>query len=384
MLLPLGDSGMSSEQVAEPVAGGQVATGRLVSLDAFRGITILGMLLVNNVALDTATPKNLTHAPWNQGVNFADMVFPWFLFIVGVAIPYASASARRKGIPAWRQYFKALGRCVTLVLLGCLIDSSVVKRPVFDLGVLQLIGLSYFVAALLYAASASVRLVVAAALLLSYWALLRFVPVPGAGAGVFSESQNVVRYINDVYLRSYHLSGLVSVIPTSALVIIGSAIGDLLRNGKYAPIRKSLVLMAVGVALGFVGWAWNLDLPFNKPVWTPSYILFTAGWACAVLGALHLVIDMKGWRKWAFPLVIFGMNAIAAYVIPILAKMFILREWQWQMPDGSMLPIQQAYLYYLVVHTGKLAGGWLYTISYMLLWWLVILEFYRRKLFIRI
>jgi predicted acyltransferase len=368
---------------AQP-AGEQSATARLVSLDAFRGLTILGMLLVNNVALDTATPRNLTHAPWNQGVNFADMVFPWFLFIVGVAIPYAVASARRKGISTRRQYLKALGRCVTLVLIGCLIDSSIVKRPVFDLGVLQLIGLAYFFAAVLYAASAPIRLVVATALLLSHWALLRFVSVPGAGAGVFSESQNVVRYINDVYLRSYHLQGLVSVIPTSALVIIGSTLGDLLRSAKHPPIRKSFFLVAAGVAMGLVGWIWNLDLPFNKPVWTPSYILFTAGWASFLLGALHLTIDVKGWRKWAFPLVIFGMNAIVAYVLPILVKVFILREWLWQMPDGSMLPIQQAYLYYLVVHTSKIAGGWIYTISYMLFWWLVILEFYRRKLFIRI
>lgn len=374
---------MSVEQETS-VSNEKQGRGRLVSLDAFRGLTILGMLLVNNVALDTATPKSLMHAPWNRGVTFADMVFPWFLFIVGVAIPYAAASARRRGLPAWKMDLKALGRCATLVLIGCLIDSSVVKRPVFDLGVLQLIGLSYFVAALLYDLSVLRRLIIAAVLLLCHWALIRFVPVPGAGAGTFSENANVIKYINDVYLRSYHLNGLVSVVPTSALVIIGSVVGDFLRSEKYVPLRKSLYMMAAGVVIGLLGWIWNLDLPFNKPVWTPSYILFTAGWACLILGLLYLVIDVKGWRKWAFPLVVFGMNAIAAYVIPILVKVFILREWQWQAHNGAMLSIQQGCLRYLVVHLGMVRGGLVYTVSYIWVWWLVMLEFYRRKWFIKV
>src|SRR5437016_3794637 len=123
---------------------------RLASLDAFRGLAIVGMLLVNNVALDTATPRPLTHAPWNGGVYFADLVYPWFLLIVGVAIPFSAGAARAKGVPSWRYDLKIVGRAVTLLLLGCLIDSSTWKYPTFDLGVLQLIGLSYLVGALLY------------------------------------------------------------------------------------------------------------------------------------------------------------------------------------------------------------------------------------------
>src|SRR5437773_1550708 len=141
-------------------------------------MAILGMLLVNNIALDTATPRPLTHAPWNGGLYFADLVFPWFLLIVGVAIPFSAASARAKGVPSWRYDLKILTRVVTLFLLGCLIDSSTYRYPTFDLGVLQLIGLSYLMAALLYDLPLFRRLLVAAALLTTHWAAIRFLPIP--------------------------------------------------------------------------------------------------------------------------------------------------------------------------------------------------------------
>ena len=121
---------------------------RLLSLDAFRGLTIAGMLLVNNIALDSRTPAQLTHAPWNGGVRFADVIFPWFLLIVGVAVSYSAASAKKKELSFWRVDLKILGRVLALVFLGCLIDSSLAKRPVFDLNVLQLIGLAYGVASI--------------------------------------------------------------------------------------------------------------------------------------------------------------------------------------------------------------------------------------------
>ena len=129
-------------------SGGRAA--RLVSLDAFRGFAILGMLLVNNTVETPATPKHLTHAQWNQGVHFADFVAPWFLYIVGTAIPYAAASAKKRGMSNLQYGLKAAYRAVILVLLGLLVDSSVNHKPTIGLGVLQLIGLSYLAAALLY------------------------------------------------------------------------------------------------------------------------------------------------------------------------------------------------------------------------------------------
>lgn len=342
------------------------------------------MLLVNNIALDTATPSHLQHARWNNGVTFADMVFPWFLFIVGVAIPYAFASHKKKGLSTVRYYMRACNRMLALVFLGCLIDSSIAKTPLFDLGVLQLIGLAFFAAALLYSLPTVWRLVIAAAFLMAHWALIRFVPIPGVGSGVFSESQNIIKHINDVYLGAYHLSGLISVIPTSALVLIGTAVGDMLRRENIRPVRKVVYLLAGGLVLAGLGLLWNIDLPFNKPVWTPSYILFTAGWACGVLGVLYYMIDVLEWKAWAFPLVVYGSNAIVAYVLPIMVKVFVLWEWHWTCHNGSTLSIQTAFLRFFTMHTGKIAGGWLYTISYLAFWWLILLWLHHKRIYLRV
>jgi predicted acyltransferase len=317
-------------------------------------------------------------------VHFADLVFPWFLLIVGVAIPFAAAARRRRGVPRSEFYRRVLSRTVLLVLLGCLIDSSLVRRPLFGLGVLQLIGLAYLAGALLADLPLGLRLGTAAGLLLGHWAAIRFLPVPGMGAGMFTEDQNLIVYLNQVYLQPVQLKGLVSVVPTAALVLIGTVLGDLLRHEPGPPLRKVARLLAAGLGLMLIGGLWNLDLPFNKPVWTASYICYAAGWGALVLGLFYLLIDHCGWRAWAFPLVVFGANAIVAYVAPILVKIHILQEWHWTMPDGSTLSLQQALLQYFIGQAGRIPGGWLYTFCYILCWWLVLFWMYRRQLFLRV
>lgn len=357
---------------------------RLVSLDAFRGLTIFGMLLVNNIMLDEATPRHFRHAAWNEGLNFADLVFPWFILIVGVAIPYAVASHRRKGLPLWKYDLKVLSRAVTLVLLGCLIDSSIYRRPIFDLNVLQLIGLAYLVAALLYELPVSRRIIIAAGFLLAHWAAIKFLPIPGVGKGVFTESQNFINHINQIYLQPVHLKGLISVVTTSALAMIGTLVGDVLRAEPDNRRRKLTYLVIGGAALTLIGWVWGRDLPFNKPLWTSSYVVYSAGLGALVLGILYLVIDVARWRAWAFPLVIFGMNAIMAYVAPILVKVYIFRDWMWTMPDGSNLPIGLAIPHWFYAQFGRVPGGWAYAAAYIFFWWLVLLQMYRKKVFLRV
>ena len=358
-------------------------SARLVSLDAFRGLTILGMLLVNNTVETAATPRHLIHAPWNQGVHFADLVFPWFLYIVGVAIPYAAASARKRGLSRPRYDLKAASRALMLVLLGCLIDSSVRRTPTFDLGVLQVIGLAYFACVLLYPLRPSWRLGIAGSLLLGYWVLIRFMPIPGVGPGNVTETHNLVKYFNDTYLAAYGLSGLLSLIPTTALVLIGAATGDLLRLERPSRRQKVVYLSLGGVLLTLLGILWNIDLPFNKPMWTPSYILYTAGLGAMVLTVLYYVLDVKLWRAWAFGLVVCGVNAIVAYVAPILFKMFILQGWHWNY-HGSTVSLQDAYVNALSGRFGEIWGSWMYTFTYMLFWWVILLWLYRRKVFLRV
>lgn len=356
---------------------------RLVSLDAFRGLTILGMLLVNNVALDEATPRQLTHAGWNQGLNFADLVFPWFLFIVGVAIPYSLASAKRHGLPLWKYDLRVLSRTLWLVGLGCFIDSAVNHALYFDLGVLQLIGLAYGVSALLYELPVQRRLLLAGGLLVGYWLLLKFVPIPGVGL-VYSEDRNIINHLNQVYLARFHLNGLLSVIPTSALVMIGTAVGDILRRDREQPARRMALLLGLGLALVVIGRVWALDLPFNKPLWTASYVLYAGGLGCLVLGLMYLLMDINGWRAWALPLAIPGMNAIFLYVVPILVKLLILGVWTWKLPDGSHLSLGVALMHFWFDLAGRTLGGWLYTISYILFWWLIAAWLYSRKIFMRV
>jgi predicted acyltransferase len=357
---------------------------RLASLDAFRGLAIVGMLLVNNVALDTATPRPLTHAPWNNGVYFADLVYPWFLFIVGVAIPYSAASHRARGLPLWRYDLKIISRAATLVLLGCLIESSQYKRPTFDLGVLQQIGLAYLVGAMLGELSMLRRLLVAASFLVGHWAAIRFLPIPGVGPGVFTESTNIIYYFNRTYLQPVSLRGLISLVPMSALVLIGTAVGESLRRETRAPVWKAALLLAAGAVLAGIGWLWNLDLPFNKSVWTASYILYSAGLGAVVLALFYLLIDVIGWRFLGFPLIVFGANAMMAYVTPILVKVDILQEWKWRMHDGALLSLQDALLNYCFAHAGRIPGGWLYTGGYILFWWLVLLVMYVKRVFWRV
>jgi predicted acyltransferase len=357
---------------------------RLLSLDALRGLTILLMLLVNNVALDTYTPPQLTHAPWNGGVRVADLVFPWFLFCVGIAIPFSARSFRKKGLPAWRYDLKVVTRSAVLVLLGCLLTSSLYKRPIFSLGVLQIIGMAYLVGALLYDFALSRRLAIAAALLVAYWAIIRFVPIPGVGPGVFEESRNIIKHFNDTYLTAVSLRGLPSVIPTAALVLIGTALGDLLLREEKRPADKTAWLLAAGLAMTGAGLLWDLDLGFNKALWTPSYILFAAGTGSIALGLLYLTIDAQGWRRWAYPLIVFGSNAIVAYVVPILAKVWVLQEWQVRVPGGQTKPILQWLLDACITKTGRIPGGWLYTIGYIAAWWAVLWLLYRKRLFLRV
>jgi len=362
---------------------GKAATTRLRSLDAFRGLTILLMLLVNNVALDSGTPKQLQHAPWNAGVTMADFVFPWFLFCVGVSIPFAAASFRRKGLPAWSYDLKIIGRAVVLVLLGCLIDSSLQRRPQFSLGVLQNIGLAYLVASMLYDLPIVRRMLIAAAMLLGYWAAIMFIPVPGMGQGALGETQNLIWHINMVYLNPVHLWGLPSIISTAALVLIGTGIGDLLRNKELLELRRVAMLGIVGSALLVLGFLWSLNIPFNKGLWTPSYVLLTAGTGTIILGVFYLILDTAQWWQWAYPLLVFGSNAIVAYVAPILTKLWILQVWQIGKP-GATLPIDQWLQDSAKAHCGPIAGGWLFTWGYILVWWAVLWLLYRKRLFLRV
>jgi predicted acyltransferase len=356
---------------------------RLAALDAFRGLTIVLMLLVNNVALDEQTPRQLMHAPWNLGMRLADLVFPWFLFCVGVAMPYSRASFFKSRQSQFRYLTKVFLRGGLLVLIGVLLDSAINHHLAFGLGVLQLIGLAYFVAAVAYEARPWLRLTFAVILLVSYGFALRHVPFPEGTAGLFEESNNWARHINTTYLEKYGLRGLLSTIPTAALVLYGTLIGDVLRDKNADPIKKLVAVVVSGGALMAVGDIWSVFLPYNKPLWTPPYILVAGGMGALILGGIYVLVDLLNQRWLAYPLRIFGSNAIVAYVVPILVKVMILQIVFVQTSSGAR-NLQKAIIEWLKGNYGNVPGGWAYTGIYIFFWWLVLWILYQRKLFLRV
>ena len=376
-LLEVGEQATQEPQVEAKV------TARLVSLDAFRGLTILLMLLVNNIALDTATPVHLTHAPWNEGVRLADLVFPWFLLCVGIAIPFSARSAAKNGITGWRYAGKILWRVVMMFALGLLVDSAIQRQPVFGLGVLQLIALAYLGGVILYRLPQVARIIACGLLLGIYGIALKYIPVPGIGIPMFEEGTNLVRHVNDAYLTTIGLRGLPSAIPTAALVGLGSLLGDFVLRKKETPIRKIVFLMAIGGVLALLGFWWNLALPFNKPVWTPAYILLSAGLGAILIALLYGLFDLRNRGRWAFPLVVFGSNALLAYVGPILVKVLVLQVWTVGPPDARKT-LQDAWLTSLTSSFGQVVGGLSYTISYIGIAWIALFICYKKGLFLRV
>lgn len=376
------DTRLETAAAIDPAASGEPRS-RLASLDAFRGLTILLMLLVNNLALNGRGPDHLSHAAWNDGVRLADLVFPWFLLCVGIAVPYSMASARRRGVTGWALAGKVLGRVAGLFALGLLLESSIQHRPVFSLGVLQLIALAYGVGAALSLMRPAARLAASAALLAGYGLALKYVPVPGVGVPVFEEGTNLVRHLNDAYLSDLGLRGLPSVVPTAALVALGSLIGEAMRDGRRVLVRRIASVAAGGAVLALLGAWWNLALPYNKPVWTPAYILLAAGLGAMVLAVLAAMFDVRGRARWAYPLVVPGSNALLAYVGPILVKVLILQVWTVG-PEADSPSLQQAWIDAMRGAYGPTLGGWMYTGSYNALVWIVLAYLHRRRWYLRL
>lgn len=375
---------VEAQMSATPTRGAPAPPLRVVSLDVFRGTVIAAMLLVNNLIWTPRTPRQLMHAPWGQGVTFTDMIFPWFILAMGVAIPFSAGSAQGRGQPVWRYLLRAARRSGLLIILGMMIDSAVAHRLSLGMGVLQLLGLAYFAGVLAARLPSAARVLLAGACLAAHWALIRFVVVPGAAAPTFEADLNIIKYLNEVYLGPRHLAGVISVVPTSALVILGTLLGDRLRRPPLRGWRGAVALFTAGTALAAGGWLLQHDLPFNKPVWSASYILFAGGMGTLVLGLCYLAFDLAGLRGAAYPFAVFGANAILVYVASILFKVLILQSVGPRGQDEHAVSLQQALVGYLSARFGPELGGWMYTIAFIVFWWLVLLSLYRRRIFIRV
>lgn len=311
------------------------STTRLVSLDALRGLDMLCILGLDRLlrALATATQlpffqalgNQMEHVPW-AGLHVYDLIFPLFIFIVGVAMVFSlDRIIERSGRSAAVR--RVLRRSIILFLLGVFYMGGLAGgfKNVYLAGVLQRIAEAYVFAALLYCFLRTRPRTIAlscVALLVGYWALLTFVPVPGAGHASYERGQNLAHWIDVHYLPGASVSdpadfegSLLNTLGAVANCLLGALAGLLLKNNRIAPRRKVAWLVGTGSASVGLGYLWGLQFPIVKLLWTSSYVLVTCGISAILLGLFNLVLDVWQRRRWAEPLVWVGMNSITIYLI---------------------------------------------------------------------
>lgn len=443
---------------------------RLVSLDAFRGMTIAGMVLVNNPGTWSAIYGPLKHAEWH-GITPTDYVFPFFLFIVGVSI--SIALGKRKTEKAGSDIYKkvitrslaifATGLAISALPLFVMGDTNIAWplkwiaaisiiaslyflflrnfKVAFSLialwavivfgslimgsdvawynvgqmripGVLQRIAVCYLIVSLIFLhTNWKQQAAIGIALLLVYWLLMTVVHVPGCDVTTIDDKAcNLAAWLDRTILTEAHIwrsakvfdpEGILSTVPALATTISGVLTGTWLtqkykdndesegsqatiKDDQAGDLRKAVGLFFMGTILLAIGWTWSLVFPLNKSLWTSSYVVYTSGLALLTLGFCYYVIDIKGYKRWARPFVIFGVNALALFVFSgIMARvMGIIRI---PAADEKTISLQQWIFNNLFLSWAEPINASLaYAISFILLWLFLMWLLYRRRLFIKI
>jgi len=305
------------------------SSGRLICLDIFRGLAVAGMILVDNPGSDEKVYWPIAHAEWN-GWTPADFIFPSFLFLVGVSMVFSFAKRRERGDSRQQILYHVFMRSLFLIAIGLLVNASPFIGVDFHAlrfeGVTQRIALCYFASAILELWSDRRGQIIAiVACLCGYWALLRFVPVPGLGVPgrdipFMDPNQNLAAWL-DRKLFTGHLfdgtrdpEGILSTIPAIATTLFGVLTGHWLRSRK-SPATKAIAMLLAGILGLIAGEVWNVWFPINKNLWTSSFAVFTGGFALVFLAMLYWLLEIKQWRgAWTTPILVFGMNAIAGFV----------------------------------------------------------------------
>jgi predicted acyltransferase len=399
------EAAFAPTMVAErPAAAGE----RFVALDALRGLTIAGMILVNNPGSGAHVYAPLEHAPWD-GWTPTDLIFPSFLFIVGVSLVFSFAKRRARGDGRGALLAHALRRslsiyAVSFFLLGSFIPNFLHGRwPSFEtiriLGVLPRIALCYLLAAplVLYTRPRAWGYTVLG-LLVGYFALMKLVPVPGHGAGLLdSKEWNLEAYVDRLVLgkhlwrgsKLWDPEGLLSTLGALATTLLGALTGEYLRprpdsRESRSARDKTVALFAAGAVLLVAGMAWNRVFPINKNLWSSSYVLFTAGFSLELLAFLYYVVDQRGHRRVAEPFVMFGSNPLAVYVLSSFTAI-LLSTIDVQLADGTTGKVWTwLYRALFVPWAGELNGSLAFAIAFVLVWLGVATLLYRRRIFIRL
>ena len=380
---------------------------RLLALDVFRGLTITAMVLVNNPGSWSHVYSPMLHAQWH-GWTPTDLIFPFFVFIVGVSVSIVMNREVAKGTNKGLLVKSAAIRGGKLFALGLFLalfyfnfndpNFSWVNQQLASIrvmGVLQRLGLVFVLTVLvvLYFKPRG-RLIWIFALLFGYWAALMWVPYGNGGEmyrGKLLFGNNLTAWIDSQVFAAKHLyykeaipyafdpEGLFSTLPAVASALAGVFTGGLLMNKDKSLAYKTKVMCAVGAILIVTGEAWGWILPINKSIWTSSYVVMSTGWALLILGGLTWLIDIKGKKRWTAPFVVFGANAIAFYMFSaVVARLFIMLP----VADTSL----HGWLYSEVYQPlfGNLNGSLMFAVSFCLGCYVVMHYLYKNKIFFKV
>lgn len=424
LLPPTEKIGTVADRPPVAVDGPKRSRERLLSLDVFRGITVAGMLLVNDPGTWSAIYPPLEHASWN-GWTPTDLVFPFFLFIVGITTHLSLSARRARGADESEVRRQILRRGAMIFLLGFLLngfpffswgdvsgiaDPSFLQRVVDRLyhwrimGVLQRIGLAYMCAALLTQRASVKRIVVTAGvLLLGYWMAMTVLPVPGTNGtlgGVLLDvpSGTMAAYWDRFFLDwsrfglgnhiwsgslTFDPEGLFSTIPAICTAMLGVLAGRWI--GTHRPIEERLNGLFAGGCLAMVfGMIWNWGFPINKSIWTSSYVVFTAGLAAVSIGTIMWLVDVQGFRRWTKFFVIYGTNPLIAFMgSGLLAR--LIYSVIFVRYDGQRVPLESAiyqslFASWLTPVNASLA----FALCFVGLWYGILLVLYRRQIFLKV
>jgi predicted acyltransferase len=361
---------------------------RLYSLDALRGFDMFWIMgaeeIFHGLAKATgssaweAVSNQFTHPAWN-GFHFYDLIFPLFLFMAGVATPYSVGRELEKGKSRSELLMRVIRRGLILVLLGIVVNNGLQIRPLAEIrfpSVLGRIGLAYMFANIIYLYTKQrTQIIWFTGLLIGYWLLLKFTSAPGFAPGDLTMEGNFASYIDrsvipgKLYLGIHDPEGLVSTIPAISTGLLGIFAGNLLKKGAMQPQRKALYLAIAGLVFLGIAQLWNLDFPINKNLWTSSFVMHVGGLSLLLLSLFYYVIDVLGYKKWAFFFRVIGMNSILIYI----SGHFI--DWNYT---------TNGFFQWLGQLVGNPFNIVVMAICYVLVKWAFLYFMYKKKVFLRV
>jgi predicted acyltransferase len=319
------------------------------------------MLLVNDAGVPGAMPDQLKHAPW-QGLTVADLVFPLFLFTVGASMPFSERAQRPPAV---------LRRVGVLIVLGSLLVSAKQLRLAPSTGVLQQIAGAYLLAWLALRLPRPAQLPAGLAVLAGLWAAYTFVPADGVQPGSWAPGTNLADFVDRHVLGQFSEHGVLVVVASGVTVLAGAMTGRVLREWQDGSgVTGRLLILGVGTFAAGVATA--AAVPVSKPLWSPSYVLVTAGLACLLTAAAHRLVDLGPGRRWVRPLIVLGSNALAVYAVSVLLFAVLLKPWQTDL----VRPLERV--------AGDSFAAVTYAAASVVVVWALAEWLYRRRIFVKV